>query len=67
MQVQVRIGGNTQTFDRNQVKRILLTGRDPANLIESVAQTRPVLTCPDQIGGRVSSIDLVIHLALRYD
>jgi hypothetical protein len=31
MQVQVRIGGNTETFDRNQVKRILLTERDPAN------------------------------------
>jgi hypothetical protein len=31
MQVQVRIGGNTQAFDRNQVKRILLTERDPAN------------------------------------
>jgi len=31
MQVQVRVGGNTQTFDRNQVKRILLTERDPAN------------------------------------
>jgi hypothetical protein len=31
MQVQVRIGGNTQTFDRNQVKRIVLTERDPAN------------------------------------
>lgn len=31
MQVQVRIGGNIQTFDRNQVKRILLTERDPAN------------------------------------
>jgi hypothetical protein len=31
MQIQVRIGGNTQTFDRNQVKRILLTERDPAN------------------------------------
>jgi len=29
MQVQVRIGGNTQTFDRNQVKRILLTEREP--------------------------------------
>jgi hypothetical protein len=29
MQVQVRIGGNTQTFDRNQIKRILLTERDP--------------------------------------
>ncbi len=31
MQVVVRIGGNAQTFDRNQVKRILLTERDPAN------------------------------------
>jgi hypothetical protein len=31
MQIQVRIGGNTQTFDRNQVKRILLTERDPGN------------------------------------
>ena len=31
MQVQVRIGGNTQTFDRNQVKRILLTERDAAS------------------------------------
>jgi PEGA domain len=31
MQVQVRIGGNSQTFDRNQVKRILLTERDPAS------------------------------------
>jgi hypothetical protein len=31
MQVQVRIGGNTQTFDRNQVKRILLTEREPAS------------------------------------
>jgi hypothetical protein len=30
MQVVVRIGGNPQTFDRNQVKRILLTERDPA-------------------------------------
>ncbi|MCU1299674.1 MAG: hypothetical protein JWO91_3952 [Acidobacteriaceae bacterium] len=29
MQVQVRIGGNTQTFDRNQVKKILLAERDP--------------------------------------
>jgi hypothetical protein len=29
MQVQVRIGGNTQTFDRHQIKRILLTERDP--------------------------------------
>lgn len=27
MQVEVRIGGNTQTFDRNHVKRILLTER----------------------------------------
>lgn len=31
MQVQVRIGGNTQNFDRNQVKRILLTERAPAS------------------------------------
>ena len=31
MQVVVRIGGNAQNFDRNQVKRILLTERDPAN------------------------------------
>jgi PEGA domain len=31
MQVIVRIGGNAQTFDRNQVKRILLTERDPSN------------------------------------
>ncbi len=31
MQVQVRVGGNIQTFDRNQIKRILLTERDPAN------------------------------------
>jgi hypothetical protein len=31
MQVQVRIGGNTQAFDRNQVKRILLTERDPVS------------------------------------
>ena len=31
MQVQVRVGGNTQTFDRNQVKRILLTEREPAS------------------------------------
>ena len=30
MQVQVRVGGNTQTLDRNQVKRILLTERGPA-------------------------------------
>lgn len=29
MQVQVRIGGNSQTFDRNQIKKILLTERDP--------------------------------------
>jgi hypothetical protein len=29
VQVQVRIGGNTQTFARNQRKRILLTERDP--------------------------------------
>ena len=31
MQVVVRIGGNAQIFDRNQIKRILLTERDPAN------------------------------------
>jgi hypothetical protein len=31
MKVVVRIGGNAQTFDRNQIKRILLTERDPAN------------------------------------
>jgi hypothetical protein len=31
MQVQVRIGGNAQAFDRNQVKRILLTERDPVS------------------------------------
>jgi len=31
MQVEIRIGGNAQTFDRNQVKRILLTERDPAS------------------------------------
>jgi len=31
MQVQVRIGGNTQAFDRNQVKRILLAERDPVS------------------------------------
>ncbi len=31
MQVVVRIGGNAQTFDRNQIKRILLTERDPEN------------------------------------
>jgi hypothetical protein len=31
MQIVVRVGGNAQTFDRNQVKRILLTQRDPAN------------------------------------
>jgi len=31
VQVIVRIGGNAQTFDRNQVKRILLTERDPVN------------------------------------
>ena len=29
MQVEVRIGGGTQTFNRNQVKRILLTEREP--------------------------------------
>ena len=31
MQVEVRIGGNSQTFDRNQVKRILLTERAAAS------------------------------------
>jgi hypothetical protein len=31
MQVQIRVGGSTQTFDRNQVKRITLTERDPVN------------------------------------
>ena len=30
MEIQVRIGGNTQTFNRNQVKRILFTEREPA-------------------------------------
>jgi hypothetical protein len=30
-QIQVRIGGTTQTFDRNLVKRILLTEREPAS------------------------------------
>ena len=29
MQIEVRIGGNAQSFDRNQVKRILLTQRTP--------------------------------------
>jgi hypothetical protein len=28
-QIQIRIGGNIQTFDRNQIKRISLTQRDP--------------------------------------
>jgi PEGA domain len=28
-QVQVRIGGNIQTYERNQIKRLLLTQRDP--------------------------------------
>lgn len=31
IQVQVRIGGNIQTFDRNQVRRILFTERDPVS------------------------------------
>ena len=30
MEILVRIGGNSQTFNRNLVKRILLTERDPA-------------------------------------
>ena len=29
MQVLVRVGGNTQSLDRNQIKRILLTEREP--------------------------------------
>ena len=28
-QVQVRIGGNIQTYERNQIKRVLLTQREP--------------------------------------
>ncbi len=31
MQIVVRVGGNAQTLDRNQVKRILLTVREPPN------------------------------------
>ena len=31
MEVQVRIAGATQTIDRNQIKRVLLTQRDPAD------------------------------------
>jgi len=31
MQIEIRIGGNTQNFDRNQVKRILFTERAPAS------------------------------------
>lgn len=31
MQIEIRIGGNTQTFDRNQVKRISLTQRSPVS------------------------------------
>jgi hypothetical protein len=31
MQVQVRVGGNEQTLDRNQVKRILFTVRTPVS------------------------------------
>jgi hypothetical protein len=31
MHVEVRIAGNVQTFDRNQLKRILLTPREPAS------------------------------------
>jgi hypothetical protein len=30
-QVQIRIGGNTQSYDRNQIKRISLTQRDPVS------------------------------------
>jgi hypothetical protein len=28
-QIEVRIGGNVQSLERNQVKRILFTERDP--------------------------------------
>lgn len=31
MHLEIRIGGSTQSFDRNQVKRILLTQRAPAS------------------------------------
>ncbi|HEY1660343.1 MAG TPA: PEGA domain-containing protein [Candidatus Sulfotelmatobacter sp.] len=31
MQVEVRVGGNTQTLDRNQIRRILLTERSPVS------------------------------------
>jgi hypothetical protein len=31
MEIQVRVAGNIQTLDRNKVKRILLTERDPIN------------------------------------
>jgi hypothetical protein len=31
MEISVRVAGAIQTFDRNKVKRILLTERDPAN------------------------------------
>jgi len=31
VQIEVRIGGSTQNFDRNQVKRILLTQRAPVS------------------------------------
>jgi hypothetical protein len=31
MQVEIRMGGDAQTFERNQVKRILLTERAPAS------------------------------------
>lgn len=30
MEVQIRVGGNVQTFNRNQIKRIVLTQRDAA-------------------------------------
>ena len=29
MEVQIRIGGKTQSYDRNQIKRLLLTEREP--------------------------------------
>jgi hypothetical protein len=30
-QIQIRIGGSMQTYNRNQIKRISLTQRDPAS------------------------------------
>jgi len=31
MEIRVRVAGTIQTLDRNKVKRILLTERDPVN------------------------------------